>query len=266
MPSPFPGMDPYAEGWIWGDFHLSFVTALRAQLNARLPKRYVANAELYIWREDPADKDRMSVVGPDSYVADRGGNRSSESPVAVATLTPPVTTVLTRRETKHRYLRIVESQDRRVVTVIEVLSPSNKTASSMGDADRLKRDEYIAGGLNLVEIDLLRAGIRPPLGDPSPPVTDYYVLVNRASDRPRLGIWPFSVRETLPQVPVPIDDGVPDLILELRPALDRVYDEGRYADQLDYSVPPPIPLREPDATWARELLSHRTTPTHGTVT
>jgi Protein of unknown function (DUF4058) len=265
MPSPFPGMDPYIEGWIWADFHLSLVTALRAQLNAKLPKRYVANTELYIWREDPSDKDRMSIVGPDSYVADRSGSESPASAVAVATLAPPVTTVLHRKETKHRYLRIVDSQDRRVVTVIEVLSPANKTASSMGDAYRLKREEYIAGGLNLVEIDLLRAGIRPPLGDPPPPVTDYYVLVNRASDRPRLGIWPFSVREKLPHIPVPIDDGVPDLILELRPALDRVYDEGRYPDQLDYSVPPSVALREPDATWARELLAHRTLPTNGTV-
>lgn len=258
MPSPFPGMDPYIEGWIWGDFHLSFITALRAQLNANLPKRYVANTELYIWREDPADKDRMSIVGPDAYVADRFGSQSFEPVAGIATLTPPVTTVLTRRERKHRYLRVVDSQDRRVVTVIEVLSPANKTASSMGDAYRLKREEYIAGGLNLVEIDLLRAGVRPPLGDPSPPVTEYYALVNRAADRPRLGIWPFSVREGLPRVPVPIDDGVPDLVLDLRPALDRVYDEGRYGDQLDYSVSPPVPLREPDAAWARELLAQRT--------
>src|SRR5258708_5337329 len=262
MPSPFPGMDPYVEGWIWGDFHLSFITALRAQLNAKLPKRYIANTELYIWREDPSDKDRLSVVGgPDAFLADRFESQEAPTPAAVASLPPPVTTVHKRKETKHRYVRIVDSEERRIVTVIEVLSPANKTASSTGDAYRLKREEYIAGGLNLVEIDFLRGGIRPPLGDPAPPVADYYVLVNRAPDRPRFGIWPISIRDELPPVPVPIDEGIPDLVLELRPAFDRVYEEGRYADQLNYSFPPPLPLREPAATWARELLAQRTLPT-----
>jgi len=261
MPSPFPGMDPYIEGWIWGDFHLSFITALRAQLNAKLPNRYIANTELYIWREDPSDKDRLSISGPDAFVADRFDSDRTAASSPVATLTPPVMTVHRRMETKHRYLRIVDSEERRVVTVIEVLSPASKNSGSTGQAYRVKREEYIASGLNLFEIDFLRAGIRPPLGDPSPPVADFYVLVNRASDRPRLGIWPISVRDKLPPVPVPIDEGVPDLTLELRPAFDRVYDEGRYADQLNYSVAPQFPLREPDATWARELLANRISPT-----
>jgi len=254
-------MDPYIEGWIWGDFHLSFITALRAQLNVKLPKRYVANTELFIWREDPSDKDRMSISGPDAYLADRLRDQNVPSGSPVATLTPPVTTIHRRKETKHRYLRIVDSEERRVVTVLEVLSPANKTASSIGEAYRLKREEYIASGLNLVEIDFLRGGIRPSLGDPAPPVADYYVLVNRATDRPRLGIWPISVRETLPPIPVPIDEEVPDVVLDLRQALDRVYDEGRYFDQLNYSESPQLPLREPDASWARDLLAKRIVPT-----
>jgi hypothetical protein len=261
MPSPFPGMDPYVESWIWGDFHLNFISALRAQLNSKLPKRYIANTELFSWREDPVDKDRMSIVGPDAFLAERvsGAAKSGES--SVATLNPPVTTVLSRKETKHRYLRIVDSEERRIVTVIEVLSPANKTAAGTGETYRLKREEYIGGGLNLVEVDFLRAGVRPPLGDPAPPVADFYVLVNRAADRPRLGIWPISVRDSLPAIPVPVDERVDDVILDLRSSFDRVYDEGRYDEQLNYKLSPHVPLLEPDATWARELLAHQNIPT-----
>src|SRR6185437_12958037 len=152
MPSPFPGMDPYIESWIWGDFHLNFISALRAQLNSKLPRRYIANTELFIWREDPIDKDQMSIVGPDAFLAERSFAPQKSAASAVATLTPPITTVLSRKETKQRYLRIVDSEERRIVTVIEVLSPANKTTTGTGEAYRMKREEYIGGGLNLVEI------------------------------------------------------------------------------------------------------------------
>jgi hypothetical protein len=76
----------------------------------------------------------------------------------------------------------------------------------------------------------------------------YYVLVNRAAERPRLGIWPISVRDPFPPIPVPLDPDVPDVILDLRSCVDRAYDEGRYDEQLNYTKPPKPRLREPDAT------------------
>jgi hypothetical protein len=258
MPSPFPGMDPYLESWIWADCHSTLIAALRAQLNAKLPRRYVANTELYVWREDPSRQERLILGGPDVYAAEQQGGPAEGTPAA--TIVAPVTTVLTGVERKQRYLRIVDSVGRRIVTVIELLSPSNKTAHDSGEAYRFKRDEYIASGVNLVEIDLLRSGVRPPLGDPAPPVIDYYLLVSRTSERPRLGIWPFSVRDPLPRIPVPLDPGEPEVLLDLRAALDRAYEEGRYAEQLDYTKSPAPPLREPDATWAREFLAARSNP------
>src|SRR5205085_8491389 len=112
-----------------------------------------------------------------------------------------------------RYIKIIDSEERRIVTVIEVLSPSNKTGSADGQAYRLKREEYIANGINLVEIDLLRSGLRPPLGNPAPPISDYYVLVHRGWEKDRLGIWPISIRDPLPAVPIPLDPDIPDVML-----------------------------------------------------
>ena len=256
MPTPFPGMDPYIESWIWGSFHSNLITAIYDRLNPRLPKRFIASTELFVWRVD--NSERLLVGGPDVFVSDRDPVPGSGG---VATLAAPINTVLPGVVRKQRYVKIIDSEERRVVAVIEILSPSNKTGGEDGQMYRLKREEYLASGISLVEIDLLRAGQRPPLGDPAPPISDYYVLVHRGWERSRIGIWPVSVRETLPLMPIPLDPDVAELTIDLRACIDHVYDFGRYAEQLDYSKPPKPPLREPDATWARDLLASRTNPT-----
>jgi hypothetical protein len=248
-------MDPYIESWIWGDFHANAVVAIRGQLNPRLPKRYIASTELYVWRVD--DTERLLLGGPDVFVSDKVPTPTGP---AVATATAPIVTMLPGVVRKQRYVKIVDSEARRVVAVIELLSPSNKTSGEDGQAYRMKREEYIAGGVSLIEIDLLRSGHRPPLGNPAPPISDYYVLVHRGWEKDRMGIWPVSVRDPLPPIPVPLDPDVPDAVLNFRACLDEVYDVGRYAEQLDYAKPPTPPLREPDATWARELLARYLNP------
>jgi Protein of unknown function (DUF4058) len=255
MPSPFPGMDPYLESWIWGDFHRTMITALRAQLNAKMPRRYVANTELYVWRVDPTEQERLVIDGPDVHVADQ--KPSANFGTATASLPAPITTVFSGIERKQHYVRIVDAAQRRIVTVVELLSPSNKSTHERGDAYRFKRNEYMANGVNFIEIDFLRAGLRPALGDPAPPISDYYVLVSRSENFPKLDIWPISIRDALPRIPVPLDAGEPEVILDLRSAFDRVYEEARYGEQLDYTAPPILALREPDASWARDLLASR---------
>ncbi len=252
MPSPFPGMDPYIESWIWADFHANVITAIRDQLNPRLPKRYIASTELYVWRFDNSEEERLLLGGPDVHVADVKPAPTGDS---VATAVAPITTVLPGVVRKQRYVKIIDPEERRVVAVIEILSPSNKTKGEDGQSYRLKREEYMASGISLVEIDLLRSGLRPSLGNPAPPVTDYYMLVHRGWEKDRLGIWPVSIREALPAVPIPLDPDVPELMLDVRACIDHVYDFGRYGEQLNYTKPPKPPLREPDATWARELLA-----------
>jgi hypothetical protein len=254
-------MDPYLEGWIWGDFHASLAQEIRNELNARLPKRYVASTEMYVWRIDGGE--RLLIGGPDVYMADKSPAPAGPS---VTTLAAPIITVLPGIVRRQRYVKVVDPQERRVVAVVEILSPSNKAAGEDGQAYGLKREEYIANGISLVEIDLLRSGRRPPLGDPAPPISDYYVLVHRGWEKDRMGIWPVSVRDPLPHVPVPLDPDVPEVMLDLRSCVSQAYDTGRYAEQIDYSVPARPPLHEPDATWAHELLAQRMTTTNGTVT
>ena len=259
MPSPFPGMDPYIESWIWGDFHGRMITAICEELNPRLPKRYIASIDLFIRRVDPASSER-ALMGPDLYVAGRKKARPNSAATtarAAATVQAPYTSVLPGVVAKQKYVKIIDPLARRIVTVIEILSPANKTAGKDGDAYLYKRDEYIGSGINLVEIDLLRNGRRPPFGLPAPPKSDYCIAVHRKGARGEFGIWPFSVRERIPPVGIPLDSEVADVELDLRKCMDHVYEFGRYDDQLDYRQPPESPLRKHDATWTRELFAAR---------
>ena len=107
----------------------------------------------------------------------------------------------------------------------------------------------MASTTNWVEIDLLRAGARPT---ETRGMGSYYVLTKRAG-RPTAGIWPIALRDELPRIGVPIRADVGDVEVALQPVFDQVYSEGRYADLIDYSQPPPPPaLSGDDALWVAE--------------
>lgn len=269
MPSPFPGMDPYIEDpFFWGDFHGSLLGIMREVLNSILPSRYVASMDRNVWVQEHPGEEAVFLGGPDVPVADRGepGEGSIATATAPAAVAAPVQLRLPySRIPGNRLLRILDRRRRRIVTVFEVLSPANKTRTGYGVAYRAKRADYLASDVNLVEIDLLRAGERPPLQDPPPLPSDYYILVCPTATFPQAGFWPLSVRDKLPLVPVPLDPDTGHVLLDLRACLDRAYDAGRYAGEIDYRQPSVPPLREPDATWARELLATRSPEPRETV-
>jgi Protein of unknown function (DUF4058) len=255
MPSPFPGMDPYLEDpLVWSDFHGTFLMCIRAELNRRLPEHYIARWDRHVWIDQP-EEDQPRVVGrPDVFVTDA---LDRDRTVAGASIVAPAMANLPAVDPKgHPFLKIIDGRGRRVVTVVELLSPSNKTPGRYRDAYLVKRQEYFRTGTNVVELDLLRNGLRAPV-EGKLPEADYYIVVSRASDYPKAGVWPVSVRDALPEIPVPLDPGVEVVSLPLRPCLERAYAEARFDEDLDYSQPPTPPLRDKDVAWARELLAQR---------
>lgn len=46
MPSPFPGMDPYLEGYLWPDVHNALASKIRQLLTPLLRPRYTARLGL----------------------------------------------------------------------------------------------------------------------------------------------------------------------------------------------------------------------------
>jgi hypothetical protein len=255
MPSPFPGMDPYLEGSLWPDVHATLIPLIREAVVAALPAGYVANIDHYVWLGEGEDSEPIRRGKPDAFFSEGPGRRQRGTPaMVVAEPTTQVQLSTPRRVRRKRYIRLLDAEDRRVVTVIELLSPSDKLPKHDRDRYVLKREEYLAAGANLVEIDLLRRGLRVPMGDSDIPEADYYLLVSRAAEYPAADVWAFTVRDAIPIFPVPLKPQDPPVPLDLRKCLDRAYDGAGYEDQIAYADPATPPLRGPDATWATELL------------
>jgi hypothetical protein len=193
----------------------------------------------------------VAVIEGRAYAAP-GPSEGVASAAAVAPSTATALLPAVVRDEK-RVLLIQDASDRRVVAAVELVSPANKTGIGR-DAHLAKRADYLAGGVNLVEIDLLRGGPKLPLGEPAPRRSDYHVLVGRAASAPRVELWLFGLRDPLPTVPVPLDPGRGDAELSLSDCFRRAFDEGPYARVLDYTRPVSPPLSETDAAWAAEVV------------
>jgi hypothetical protein len=153
-------------------------------------------------------------------------------------------------------IQVVGCWSQQVVTVIEILSPECKRPGPYRQWYCRKRNEYRANGVNLIEIDVRREGGRLPMGEPPLPRCDYYVLVCAATDFPRGTAWTFSVRDSLPNIPVPIRVEEPPLMLSLKACFDRAYAHLTAKTRLDYSGSSVPPLSAPDTEWARRLLAN----------
>jgi hypothetical protein len=251
MPSPFPGMNPYLEqSDAWQDFHNSFLIHARDTLTKQVGPNYLVRIEVrLILHEIPAEE-RSFLGVADVGVRASDGNRPARSSAAV--LDAPVSLQLPAAEVEqHVSLEIRDRRNRRVVTVLELLSPSNKRPGEDRDDFLAERRQALAGQTHWVEIDLRRGGERPE--PPDLPACDYYALVSRYADRPRVGFWPIGLRDPLPVLPIPLDDPDPPVRLDLKAVLDETYDAADYGKYIYQETPEP-PLSAADAAWARSFI------------
>lgn len=90
------------------------------------------------------------------------------------------------------------------------------------------------------------------------PACDYLARVSNFYERPEVDIWPLTIRQPLPTLPIPLLHPDPPVMLDLGAALRTVYERARYNLRVDYSKPLAPPLSEPDASWVAALLGSRT--------
>jgi len=250
MPSPFPGMNPYLEA-IWHDFHERFLPAAAAFLVPQVRPRYIVLIDETVYLHDIPQDDLRLIGRPDVSVV-RGEGATTRAAAAAGVLEAPAQVLLPEQDVESlSYLSILDRESREVVTVIELLSPTNKRPGEHRAQYLAKRSAVRQSDAHLVEIDLLRCGqMMPAKGRPA---CTYSVLVSRADHRPQADFWPFGLRDPLPIVPVPLRIGDGDARLDLRAILDRVYDESGYEDYL-YRREPDPPLTGDAAAWARSFL------------
>jgi hypothetical protein len=261
MPSPFPGMDPYLEHpALWPGVHQRLITYLGDMLNAVLPPHYVADIgeRLYVVQPDRSIYPDVVVVEPPA--AAPRPEPVSGGPAAALRSDPPWVLTVEPIERREVFIDILSVGDTsRVVTVIEVLSPSNKTAGSEGQQLYItKQQEILQSSTHLIEIDMLRHGdhtvAAPHQSLRQRGAWDYLVCLHRGGQRGRYEVWACSLRQRLPRIRVPLTNGDADVALDLQAVFDRCYDEGAYARRLDYRHAPLIPLSENDQAWALAVL------------
>lgn len=239
-------MDPYVESPVqWPDFHSTFIHALRETIAEVLPEPYFARIQedvLLLEPEPPAYK-----VVPDVRVATHRPGAAGGS--GAATLEPTTLDNLIALDKHTVYsIEIVRLPEAEVVTVVEVLSPTNKLGGGRTFyAD--KRARILLSEANLVELDLLRAGRRIPMAKPYPP-GHYYALVSRSERQPKCDVYSWTVRDRLPTVPIPLREPAPDASADLAAAFSAAWQRGRYDRFIRYSDPAPPPGFSPeDAEW-----------------
>ena len=258
MRSPFPGMDPWVEdAELFGDFHHALISYLREALNESLPPGYVAGSATRVWVDDESfSEPDVSVFSGDDRPAgapfDPAPYRTGGM-VAVAAATRPA-------PREEAYLEIRTGRGRRLVTHIEVVSPSNKSKTKARELYRAKQTECELADVNLVEIDLLRGGTPVTAAPPgtlraAAGAFDYHVCVTAVEADPDHYVYPIALADRLPDVPVPLDPGVGPVRVGLQALVDRCYVAGRYSQVIDYARPCDPPLSDAQRAWAGDILA-----------
>lgn len=257
MKSPFPGMDPYLEKH-WRDVHASLIIYARDQMQRGLPGDLLARVEERVFVE--SDDGHSRSVYPDVRVIEHGmpdgGVAVAEPSVDIAE--PWLIHGRHAEPATETFIEIIDAgSGGRVVTVIEFLSQANKQSGDGQDKYLQKQQELRAGKVNLVEIDLLRAGQRVFMApmDRLPPArrTPYQACVWRARKPETWEHFAFPLARRLPAIRIPLRERDDDVLLHLQPLVDQCYENGRY-QTLDYRQPPDPPLAGDDAAWAERVL------------
>jgi hypothetical protein len=263
MKSPFPGMDPYIEACgLWEDFHNSIIAEIATHLADVSPERYVVRKgeRSYLVLVESEGKKAYPVLPDVTVTTPRGrkkGGKKGGTAVAepAAEEGPHVLRAFIEEAHRETFVEVYEADpEMRLITTIEVLSPSNKRPGTEGwDLYQRKRQGLLLGRANLVEIDLLRGGQRMPMLDPWPP-SPYTLMVARARKPHACLVWEGHFRRPLPPIPVPLAKPDPDIPLNLQPLIETIYQRFRYARSIDYAAELTPPLSPEDAAWCRQQL------------
>jgi hypothetical protein len=223
MPSPFPGMDPFIEDpKVWPAFHHHLVTAVYQLMLPSLVDRYRAR------------------VGTRKYVSEM-----------------PLFTSIIRESHEEEYIEIRSRSDARLVTLVEIVSPANRTTPTGRTEYHLTRQQALAVHAGVVEIDLVTQG-QPMLefARDSLPEYDHAVTVTRGKTPDRYEIYTATVQKRLPKFKLPLAADDRDTILDLQICVSRAYDQAGIGQQVNYHRPLPTETNysEESRNWIDSLL------------
>lgn len=263
LKNPFPGMNPWLEGY-WGDVHTKLTTYSCDAIQQALPGGLQARVEEYLAVEEQFGSSESSTrrISPDISIFQSASYREFPSQKGTFSIADADEPFLFRRQSEPQTLRNIQIIDvkagRRVVTVIEFLSPANKTERGKQHYQKKQR-ELIEASINLVEIDLLRRGewviaadeVDYPVHCRGP----YRICVMRAKSLDEGEAYPASYAFPLPRIRIPLRKDDADIRLPLQELLNQAYENGRYGEDFDYDLPPEIAIEPKDEKVVQEVLS-----------
>jgi hypothetical protein len=221
MPSPFPGMDPYLEDEsLWTPFQHQLVASLYQILLPGLVDRYRARIQTR------------------SYVTEE-----------------PLFTSIIRQERHEEFIEIRQRTDGRLITLVDIASPINKTLSQGRAAYLETRRLARSQGASIVEIDLSLQG--KPLLEYSRdglPEWDFAVTVTRCSQPERYEIYTSTLAKRLPRFKVPLAADDRDTVLDLQATFTRAFDQGNFSSRIDYSRDASVRMPDTHREWIEQWL------------
>lgn len=248
-------MNPYLEmREFWPEVHHLLISILAETLNPQVLPKYRVAIEKRVYQMN--GDDALFVGIPDVTVERKRtatNPRQSNVAVAMPSSTPVTVTVPVPLELREGYLEVREVATKEVVTVIEVLSPSNKRPGKGRETYEAKRQEVLGSRTHLVEIDLLRGGEPMPVSGGNIQ-GNYRILVSRSARRPRADLYPFNLQELIPTFPLPLRTEEKEPIIDLHLLLDLIYDRAGLAFAIDYNREPLPPLAPTNVEWIDTLL------------
>jgi Protein of unknown function (DUF4058) len=261
MPSPFPGMDPYLESpFLWHGFHGFLIGEITHVLNAGLPEGLAANAEERVYIA-PLER---SII-PDIHLATvdyRAGETQQRTAVMDRTADHGIVAAYPEQERElFIAIRSLEDWDE-IITIIEILSPTNKREDSPGwNAYLAQQRDTLYSNTNLMEIDLLRGGVHT-VAAPKDELErhgrwDSLICVHRPIQAWHFEYWFSRIQDPLPGVSVPLTQSLGDFELGLQAAFGRAYDTGPYKRRIDYTSRPPGDLDAATLAWIDSWLRQK---------
>lgn len=140
MQSPFPGMDPYLEEpGGWKGVHGRLIAILGELLNRDLGPSFIADGDTRVYVVAPSER---QWIFPDLYVIETP--RPQTTPVMRGAVATPVRVSLSEPTAMEQpYIVIRDRTSRQVVTIVDVLSPINKTPTALTGAISAARAEFL---------------------------------------------------------------------------------------------------------------------------
>jgi len=245
-------MNPYIErASVWHDFHERWIPLVADLIGAQVLPRYFVRIDEQMYIHEQSGEERHLLGRGDVLVPALSPPTVAAAP-AGAVLEAPAQVRLPAVDTEGQsFLEIRDRDNHELVTVVELLSPTNKYKGPDREQYLGKARKLQQSWVHFVEIDLLRGGPRMPWLDM--PECGYCVVVSRFEQRPKADFWPIRLRERLPEIPIPLRGGDADARVDLQQVLHRIYDAAGYAYYI-YSGPPEPLLSTEDAAWAAAFV------------